>query len=99
MATDNELRELEEASNSAADAAGAELDASLKTVMDHVARGGELKPKVHIDDPNYQQVIRVIGNATQNNESIAALRTNIRQLGTGAVALVHDMAATVAKVS
>lgn len=97
MATDQELQELEEASNASADVASAALDASLKTVMSHVARLNELKPKT-ADEATYQKLIALVQDATRKNESIATLRANVQQLGGSAVALLNDMAKLAGKV-
>lgn len=97
MATDKELQELEEASNASADVASAALDASLITVMSHVARINRLKPKT-ADEATYQKLIALVQNATRKNESIVTLRANVQKLGGSAVALLNDMAKLAGKV-
>lgn len=97
MASDKELQELEEASNASADVASALLDASLKTVMSHVARLNQLKPKT-ADEAIYRKLVALAQEATRKNESIATLRANVQKLGGNAVALLNDMAKLAGKV-
>lgn len=97
MATDKDLQELEEASNASADVASAALDANLKTVMSHVARINELRPKT-ADEATYQKLIAFVQDATRKNESVATLRANVQKLGGSAVALLNGMAKLAKKV-
>lgn len=97
MATAKELQELEDASNASAEVATAALDASLKSVMAHIGRFQQLKPKV-TDEATYRKLIALVQGATRKNESIATLRANVEKLGGSAVALLNDMAKMVGKV-
>lgn len=98
MATEDELKALREASESAATEARALLDDELKTVMDEVARISELKPET-ADDETYQKLIAVVQEATARNHSIATLKQNVQNLGEGAVELFKTMAAIAKKLA
>lgn len=97
MATAKELQELEEASNASGEIASAALDVNLKTVMSHVARIHQLKPKM-ADEATYRKLVALVQEATQKNESVAALRAKVAKLGESAVAMLNDMAKIAGKV-
>lgn len=97
MATVKELQELEQASNAAAEVATAALDASLRTVMIHIDRFKQMKPKV-TDEATYRKLIALVQDATRKNESIATLRANVERLGGSAVVLLNDMVKMVGRV-
>ncbi len=98
MATEEELHELEEASEASAEAASAKLDARLRAIRSCVARIDDLKPKNGVDEVTYQKLVALVEDATRKNESIATLRANVQRMGSSAVALVNDMAKAVDKV-
>lgn len=97
MATPEELKALEEASNASADAASALLDADLKNAMKQLERLKQLKPKT-ADETTYRRLFEVLQQGTRRNESVAVVRANVQKLGSGAVALFKEMAALAGRV-
>lgn len=91
MPTPEELRELEAASEDAAAVASRLLDRELEAVMRHVSRLQELRPKT-ADEATYRKLISIVEECTNRNESVAALRARVEKLGSGAVALLRDVA-------
>lgn len=98
MATEKELQELEEASDKSAEIATAALDASLKAVMRHVKQIDRLKPQT-ADEATYKKLVAVVQASARKNESVAALRANVQKLGSGAVAMLNEMAKLAGKIA
>ena len=94
MATEEELRQLREASSASAGKARDLLDEHIKSLMDNVNQMDKLKP-VTADNATYEKLIAVVREATAKNHSIATLKANIQNLGEGAVSLAKDIAARV----
>lgn len=97
MATADELKALEEASDASAQAAATLLDADLKNVMKHLERLKQLKPKT-ADEATFRRLMGVLQHGTRRNESAAVVRANVQKLGSGAVALFNEMAKLAGKV-
>ena len=91
MPTEEELRELREASEISAQKARALLDEELTGVMEEVARIHELKPAT-ADQQTYEKLVVVVQEATAKNHSIATLKENVEKLGKGAISLFREMA-------
>lgn len=91
MPTDEELEKLRKASEESAKKARQLMDEEVKIVMEEVARIGELKPNT-ADQETYNKLIKVVKEATDNNESIATLKDNVKKLGESAVSLFKEMA-------
>lgn len=98
MATKKELEELEAASSQSAAFASSALDAQIKSIMNHVDRIDQLKPKT-TDEATYQKVVAAVKDATRRNESAAELRANVQKLGSGAMAVLNEMARLARKVA
>ncbi|HQT26139.1 MAG TPA: hypothetical protein PLK99_06015 [Burkholderiales bacterium] len=90
MATDEEIAQLREASNEAATQAEALLDDDIGAVMKEAGQIDKLKPAT-ADEETYCKLIKVIQEATAQNQSIADLKANIMALGDSAVILFREM--------
>lgn len=98
MATDEELEAIRRAARESRERASALLDEELETVMTEVNRLDELKPDV-ADQETYDQVAAVVREASARNHSIATLRRNLENLGTGALELVRNLAGAAGRFS
>jgi len=93
MATQEELDQLRKASEESASQARELLDSEVKSVMDVITRISELKPST-TDEETYEKLINIVSKATDNNESIATLKENVKKLGSTAVSLFKEIAST-----
>lgn len=91
MATPEELAKLRRASEQSAEKARKLLDDEVSDIMAEVARISELKPET-ADEETYEKLVSVVTEATRRNESIAAIKKNVEELGDSAVALFKEMA-------
>lgn len=91
MASDEELKALRAAADKADKNASKLLDDDLQELMKQVDKLKDLKPQT-TDEQTYQKLISAVEEATAKNHSIATLRENLMNLGSGVVSLVKDAA-------
>ena len=97
MATREETEKLEKASCEAASEAAGLLDDEIGAVMKKAGRIDELKPET-ADAETYEELARVVREATSRNLSIAELKANVEALGNSAISIFREMSVIAGRI-